>query len=539
MDAPVATRRLPEVEPPPVRVAPEALEPYLEDASGAAAGHAAGLLRVQSEAEAAAFLRATLEEGLRILPQAARSSLTGGAIPQGEVVLNVEGLRETGRVVTGGGGARATFGAGLRLRELQAHVARAGFYFPPVPTYQDAMIGGSASTNAGGAATFKYGVTRQWIHGLRVLLYNGELLEIERGQVVVRPGGSFRIRLAGGDELVIPVPTYRLPALKKISAGYFAADPLDLVDLLVGSEGTLGLITAVTVDLVPLPAAVVMGLLFLPDENAAFELAATLRQTARAARDRGDPAGPDVRAIEWLDARCLEILREHGEARRRRVRLADEARAGVLFEMELGEPLDNERAQERLAAALNGGGQSFDDGLFRLFRLLREHGVVDHLEFAFPEDEGRHRALAELREAVPQRVTERLSGTTGVSKVAGDLIVPFERLREMMQLYVRGFERRGLDFAIWGHLGDGNLHPNALPRNEAEADLAVAALHEFAEVAARLGGCPLSEHGVGRSSVKQRMLRRFLGDDAVEQMRRIKRALDPCGRFAPGVLFPG
>jgi D-lactate dehydrogenase (cytochrome) len=330
-----------------------------------------------------------------------------------------------------------------------------------------------------------------------------------------------------------------LPALKKISAGYFAADPLDLVDLLVGSEGTLGLITAVTVDLVPLPAAVVMGLLFLPDENAAFELAATLRQTARAARDRGDPAGPDVRAIEWLDARCLEILREHGEARRRRVRLADEARAGVLFEMELGEPLDNERAQERLAAALNGGGQSFDDGLFRLFRLLREHGVVDHLEFAFPEDEGRHRALAELREAVPQRVTERLSGTTGVSKVAGDLIVPFERLREMMQLYVRGFERRGLDFAIWGHLGDGNLHPNALPRNEAEADLAVAALHEFAEVAARLGGCPLSEHGVGRSSVKQRMLRRFLGDDAVEQMRRIKRALDPCGRFAPGVLFPG
>lgn len=534
----VSTQRLPDVAPPRIRETPEAVEPYLEDASGAPRGHASGLVRVASEAEAAAFLRSTAGAGLRVLPQAARSSLTGGAIPHGEVVVSVEALRGAGRLQRTSEGARATVGAGLRLRELQEIVAGEGFYYPPVPTYQEAMIGGSASTNAGGAATFKYGVTREWIQGLHVLLFNGDLLAIERDQAVARPGESFRIRLTDGDELVVPVPDYRLPELKKISAGYFAADPLDLVDLFVGSEGTLGLITAVTVELVRRPAAVVTGLVFLSDDEAAFELATALRQAAQAARDRGDPAGPDVRAIEWMDPNCLEILRRHGEARKRRINLPDTARAGVLFEMELDEPTSNERAQEQLAAALDGGSAARDDGLIRLFRILREHDALDDLEFAFPEDGRRHQALAELREAVPQRVGEQSARTPGVSKMGGDFIVPFDRLREMMQIYAEGFERRGLAYAVWGHLGDGNLHPNAMPRSEDEGQLAYEALLEFADEVVRRGGCPLSEHGVGRSALKQHLLLRFLGENAVEQMRRIKRALDPQGRFAPGVLFP-
>lgn len=534
----ISTQRLPDVTPPPIREAPEAIEPYLEDASGAPRGHASGLVRVASEAEAAALLRSTAERGVKVLPQAARSSLTGGAIPQGEVVVNVEALREAGPLQRTAAGARATFGAGLRLRELQESVAARGFYYPPVPTYQEAMIGGSASTNAGGAATFKYGVTREWIHGLHVLLFNGDRLAIERGQAVARPGESFRIRLTDGVELAVPVPDYRLPDLKKISAGYHAADPLDLVDLFVGSEGTLGLITAVSVELVPKPAAVVTGLVFLPDEEAAFELATDLRRAAQSARDHGDLAGPDVRAIEWMDPNCLEILRRHDEARKRRIRLPQAARAGVLFEMELDEPTSNERAQEQLAAALDGGSAERDDGLIRLFRILRDHDAVDDLEFAFPEDGSRHQALAELREAVPQRVGEQSARTPGVAKMGGDFIVPFDRLREMMLIYASGFEHRGLAYAVWGHLGDGNLHPNAMPQNEEEEQRAVEALLEFADEAVLRGGCPLSEHGVGRSALKQLLLRRFLGEEAVEQMRRIKRTLDPRGRFAPGVLFP-
>ena len=150
--------------------------------------------------------------------------------------------------------------------------------------------------------------------------------------------------------------------------------------------------------------------------------------------------------------------------------------------------------------------------------------------------------LMALREAVPQRVGEMLAerrrADPEVEKVGGDLIVPFEHLREMMRIYAEGFERRGLEYAIWGHLADGNLHPNALPRDAEQVRLATEALYEFAGAVASRGGCPLSEHGVGRSPVKQEMLRRFLGNAAVARMRQTKRALDPDGRFSPGVIFP-
>ncbi len=538
----VAAERLRAVTPPPIHRAPEALEPYLEDASGEPPGRAAGLVRVESEAEAAAFLRDSRSRGCKILPQAARSSLTGGAMPHGEIVVTVELLQETGRIERWPGGARASCGSGVRLSDLQSRLAPEGLFYPPVPTYQQAMLGGTVSTNAGGPASFKYGVTRQWVQGLRVLLFNGDLLCLERGQAVAHPGDSFHIRLADGEQLSVPLPDHHLPDLKKISAGYHAADPLDLVDLFVGSEGTLGLITGVTVQLAPLPPAVVTGLVHCADETAACDLAVALRNAAATARERGDLAGPDVRAIEWLDGRCLDILRRHGDGKSRRVNLPHQARAALLFEMELDEATDDDRAQELVATLLEGRGVAPDNGLTRLFRILREHDALDRLEFAFPDDHRRQRALRELREAVPLRagelLAERRRSDSGVKKVGGDLIVPFDRLPEMLEVYAEGFSRRGLQFAVWGHFADGNLHPNALPRSGEEVALGIEAQLEFADEVTRRGGCPLSEHGVGRSPVKQEMLCRFLGHAAVARMRRIKKAIDPDSRFAPGVLFP-
>ncbi len=530
------------VRPPPLVEDPAVLEAYAEDASGRPRGRARGLLRPGSEEEAAAYLRATAGTGAAVLPQAARTSLTGGAIPHGEVVLSVEGLRDIGAVRPHGTSARVEAGAGVRLRDLQESLAGRGFYYPPIPTYQEAMLGGAVSTNAGGAATFKYGATRSWVRGLRVLLFNGDLLEIERGQVQARPGEAFRIGLSDGSVREVPVPTYRLPGLKKISAGYYAADPLDLLDLFVGSEGTLGLITRVTLDLVPLPPSVMTGLVFVEAEDQGLALAAELGDTARGARERGDPRGPDIRAIEWMDSRSVALLRATGDLDRHRVRAPEGRVAGVLFELELPERATNEQAHDLLAAWLDGPRAAPDVPMVRLFEVLGRHVDLDSLVLAFPEDEGRRQALRALREAVPSRVNEILAerrrADPAVRKVGGDLIVPVERLPEMVCACEEAFARRGLGFALWGHVSDGNLHPNGLPRNEPEVEVGEEALLELGELAARLGGCPLSEHGVGRSPVKQEMLRRFLGEAAIAEMWAIKSALDPEGRFAPGVLLP-
>lgn len=538
----IHAQRLPDVTPPDVVHDPGILQAYLEDASGYPPGAASGLVRVGSEAEAASILRRTADKSLKILIQAARSSLTGGAIPRGELIVSVEKMHERGPVVSRSGGGQVTVQPGMRLADLQRSVLAEGYYYPPVPTYQEAMLGGTVATNAGGAATFKYGVTRNWVHGLRVLLHNGDLLVLERGQCVARRGEYFRIVQTDGRELTVPVPGYRLPDLRKISAGYHAADVLDLVDLFIGSEGTLGLLTAVTVNLAPAPPAVVTGLVFLSDPKLSQLLAAALRDAALKGRETGGARGPDVRAVEWMDEPSLQLLREGDEARRLRIRIPDDARAALLFEMELPERMTNDRAQQILGEFLERRVHLPDLPLIRLFRILEDHRALDDLEFAFPEDAARQEALKELREAVPARVNEilarRRQTEPAVSKLGGDLIVPFGELSGMIEFYQQGFARRGLDYAIWGHLSDGNLHPNALARNAVEARSGAEALLEFAAEAARRGGCPLSEHGVGRSPLKQEMLRRFLGDGAIADMRGIKKALDPSARFAPGVLFP-
>ena len=538
----VRARRLADVEAPEPVTDPAILEAYLEDASGAPPGRAAGLLRPAHEGEIASFLRTTRGQGVPVLPQAARSSLTAGAIPCDEVVVSVESMNEIGPAEIFPGGGRVNVGPGVRLRDLQCALAPHRLYYPPVPTYHDAMIGGTISTNAGGAASFKYGVTRQWIRALRILLFNGDLLEIERGECTARPGEAFSVELTDGDTLAVPVPDYELPALKKISAGYHASDPLDLVDLFVGSEGTLGLITGATLDLVAHPAAEVTGLTFLAGIDDALALTAALREAAVEERERSRGEGPDVRAIELMDGGALDLLREHGDSRRLRVPLPEKAGAALLFELELPEAATNDAAQELLLAFLEGGSPRGGGPLLRLYEILGSHHALEKLELAFPEDHARAEALREFREAVPTRVNEilgeRRRKDPSIKKIGGDLIVPFDRLGHMLRFYRDGFTSRGLRYAIWGHLSDGNLHPNALPRDAEETRRGHEALLEFADEAARVGGCPLSEHGVGRSPVKQEMLRRFLGDAAIASMRAVKRGLDPEGRFAPGVLFP-
>lgn len=523
-------------------VDPEVLDAYLDDASGRPRGRAAGLLRPRCEEEAAAFLRSTVGRRVRILPQGARTSLTGGAIPHGEVVISAERWTRIGAIQRDATGARVEVGAGVRLRRLQEAVAAEGCFYPPVPTYAEASLGGTVATNAGGAATFKYGPTRRWVRRVAVLLFNGDLLEVERGQVVARPGERFHIVLSDGRELSVPVPTYRLPALEKVSAGYHAADPLDLVDLFVGSEGTLGLIARVTVDLVERPPAVVTGLVFVEAGDGGLGLAARLREAARRARATGDPAGPDLRAIEWMDRRSLALLAESGDLDRLRLRPPPGSFSGLIFDLELPAAAVGADLREAVSAWAEGRSATREEPLARLLDILARHADLDAIELAMPGDERRSRALREAREAVPSRVNELLAqrrrSDSAVRKVGGDLIVPAAALPELARACEEAFARRGLEFAVWGHVADGNLHPNALPRDGREVEAAEDALLDLAQVASRLGGCPLSEHGVGRSALKQEMLRRFLGDEAIAEMWAIKRALDPEGRFAPGVLLP-
>jgi D-lactate dehydrogenase (cytochrome) len=138
---------------------------------------------------------------------------------------------------------------------------------------------------------------------------------------------------------------------------------------------------------------------------------------------------------------------------------------------------------------------------------------------------------------VNARIREAQLRHPSIQKTAGDLIVPFERLRDALGAYRTAFAERGLEYAIWGHMSDGNLHPNVMPSTPAEMNAGLDAIHTIARQAVMMGGASLAEHGVGRSRLKQQLLREMYGEDGIEQMRAVKRALDPGWKLSPGVLF--
>ena len=513
------------------------LAAFLEDASHYPGGYAAGVARPRSERELAALVR----QARRALPVGAQSSLTGGATPRGEVVVSTGRLDRILRV----GAGEVTVQAGVPLTALGAALAARDAYYPPVPTFEDACAGGVAATNAAGAATFKYGATRRWIRGLKVVLADGCLLALRRGDCRAHPDGFFEIHAPDGVRR-IPVPRYRMPDVPKVSAGYFAAPEMDLVDLFVGSEGTLGIITEVTFGLVsPRPARCLVWLT-LPAEPAALSLVAALRREAEATWRAGDPRGLDVSAVEMLDRRSLALLREDGADRAHGVLLPPDAAVALLVQVELppgapaapGMPTE---AYEQIGAALEPGAP--DTPLVRLCRLLARAGALDRAEIALPGDRRRQAQLIALREAVPEAVNRRVGAAQrtvdpGIAKTAADMIVPFPRFADSLRIYRDAFERRGLDYAIWGHVSDANVHPNVIPRSLRDVEAGRQAVLTCGREVVRLGGCPLAEHGVGRNPVKQALLRELYGTAGIDAMRRVKAALDPAGKLAPGVVFP-
>jgi D-lactate dehydrogenase (cytochrome) len=441
----------------------------------------------------------------------------------GETVLSTEKLTRILDV----GPASITVESGVPVSVIQETLAGHGAWFPPVPTFTGAFAGGIVATNAAGAATFRHGSVRRWVEAISVVLADGSTAKIRRGEVRAG-GGRLLLTRPNGRPIEIPVPAYRMPRVDKVSAGFFATPDMDLIDLFIGSEGTLGVITTVTFrTLSPRPAST-LALVPCRSETSALALVADLR------RERS------IAAIEHIDGRCLEILHEDGADRRHDVRFTDGTNLALLVQVEVRQDLSERDAFGEIQASAGPSGP--DTPLARVGRLLARHGVFDDTELALPGQVRRAEQLVAIREAVPAGVNARVGRAQReidprIAKTAADMIVPFDRFGEMMQIYRDGFRSRGLDFAVWGHISDGNVHPNVLPRTYEDVERGKEAILFFGKEVARLGGCPLAEHGVGRNPVKQALLRGLYGDAGIEQMRAVKRALDPDWKLAPGVIF--
>jgi D-lactate dehydrogenase (cytochrome) len=255
------------------------------------------------------------------------------------------------------------------------------------------------------------------------------------------------------------------------------------------------------------------------DDRQAIAVTGSLRREAQAAW-RGQ--GPlDVAAIEYMDARALRAVPDEAFSR---AGITRPAAKSVMLLLQIEISGDDEQALGRLQSVLTSTGIEADPYL------------------ALPGDDRGAERLFNLRESVPSSVNAIVAAAKqahpDVEKTAGDMVVPFERLPESIDLYRSTLERHGLDYAIWGHVSDGNLHPNVVPRSFDDVRRGREAILEIARAVVAMGGAPLAEHGVGRSALKQQLLKELYGSEGIDQMRAVKRALDPEWKLAPGVLFP-
>ncbi|MCX7847643.1 MAG: FAD-binding oxidoreductase [bacterium] len=515
---------------------------YLRDESRLIASHADALVWPLSEDDIRDALADARAHAWPVTVSAARTGIVGGCVPlHGGMILSLDKMTmlsrlnydlthdswslvcQPGALLCGVHESAENlfrFYEPLWPADAQKNIQLARqrgvrLFYPPDPTELSATVGGSVATNASGARTFKYGPTRPYVRRLRVVLADGAVLDIPRGAVRASHGmlriPDSLIALPTGHSYAIPVPSYSMPATKHC-AGYFASPDMDLIDLFIGSEGTLGVISEVELLLLPRTKERLSVTAFFPSELRALQFVNELRSAIR-------NGTLDIEAIEFFGASALQLLRLRRTPSDSAIPEIPHADAAIYTELAYHEGALDE-AFSLLEHYLVCCGSSADDAWAGL-------------------DDNEIKKMKLFRHAVPetinQIIAERKRNLPSLHKIATDLAVPDEHLQDMITFYHEQLIAAGLEYVIFGHIGNNHLHVNILPRDQDELLRAKILYRRFAEKAVALGGTVAAEHGIGK--LKTSFLEAMYGPAGVAQMRAVKEALDPHYLLGRGTLF--
>jgi glycolate oxidase len=435
---------------------PDLLARYAIDESETEPSMPEAVIRVQGTREVAAVMTAASRHRVAVTPRAGGTGRTGGSVPlAGGIVLafeqcnRIKGIEQADMI--------AVVEPGVVTGELHAAVEAQGLFYPPDPnSLASCAIAGNVAENAGGPRALRYGSTRDWVLGLELVTASGEVLQLGKRTV-------------------------------KGVTGY------DLTSLIVGSEGTLGIITEVTLKLIPKPSGLSTLLALLPDlPSAGAAVGAVFRR------------GLLPRCLELLDEYTLALVRPSSG-----LPLHPDARALLLIELD-GEEVGLERQTELCGNALTEAGA--------LEVLVARHGGE------------RERLWAARRE-----LSRALRGVAR-NKLAEDVVVPRSRIPDLIDRCRIISERHGIPMPAYGHAGDGNIHVNFLWNDASERPRVDAAIKALFEQTIELGGTLSGEHGIGIMKAPYLPLEQSPGLIALQE--RVKNVFDPQGILNPGKIFP-
>ena len=461
--------------------------------------------------------------GEHVTVSSGRTGIVGGAVPCGtNNLMSLEKL--SGDIAIGyDTDWFVRVPASMTLQDLTAYLHKGEYtflpgtvlsasipqklFYPINPTEATAQIGGTVATNASGSRSFFYGATRTWVRRMRVVLANGGVLNLTRGTNRAHNG-----ILSLDEGIRVPVCDSTMPRVKN-TAGLYLTHDVDAIDLFIGSEGTLGIITDVDLVLIPQPAHILGQILFFRDKRALIAFLMTIRQD-----ERVKPI-----AMEYFDNHSLNLLRA-----KRKEEGASSTVAPIPDTVQYALYVEN------MFAA--------DDELDILFntyeQVLKKVGAsADDSWAGF--DEKTLEQMTQFRHAVPEAINTiiglRKIAAPAIRKVSSDMAVPPEKIEHILTVYEALLNTSHLEYAIFGHIGDGHVHVNIIPKNASDVEKGYRLFTVFAHEVVACGGSVAAEHGIGR--LKKELLTIQYSPETIEGMKKIKRVLDERCMLSPGVLF--
>jgi len=516
---------------------------YLRDESRQV-GIADSITFAKSEEDIINAVKENANKKNQITTQGARTGLAASAVPFGGHILN---LSRTNKVV----GARydekkdrffLRVQPGVLLTEVRKyllnksfltdgwdveslnalnHIKKDEWFYSTDPTEASASIGGMVACNASGAKSFRYGSTRDHIENLRVVLADGDVLSIKRGQVFAQYG-KFELITESGRKITGELPNYKMPKVKKNTSGYHNEPNMDMIDLFIGSDGTLGVISEIEIELNKTQSAAWGLTIFMPGEDSALDLVRALR--GEKIFDNMDPLKLNPSAIEFFSHNALDMLREQ--------QITNPAFASI---QEIKESYHTGIYTEIDADS----NEEIWEGIQTLGSVIERLGGDEDATWVA----NNHTNLEKLhafRHACPECVNMQIDNIKktypSITKLGTDMSVPDEKLKQVMKMYNEELKENNLYAVIFGHVGNNHLHVNTIPRNMGEYTKAKELYSKWAEKIAAMGGAVSAEHGVGKLKVP--FLQKMFTEEELNEMRDLKIVFDPEQLFNRGTIFP-
>lgn len=475
---------------------------YLTDASNIK-GEADCVYIPETQDELIALVANLYNQNIKISLSAGGTGMAGGRVPDGGVVISVENLNRIIRFDKDNG--IVTVESGLVLKDLQDYLETENYFYPPNPTENNSMIAGNIANNSSGSRTFKYGATREYVKRLKIVLADGSLLELKRNEIYAS-NSEINLFTNNDNRINIPIDDIYKPNAKNAS-GYYVSKDMDAIDLFIGNEGTLGIIIEADLAVIPSPEKLIGAVTFFESESGMLNFVDYMRDISFNSFIH-DYSSFGFRLIEYFDYNALELLKpEYSQ-------IPSSAKYAIWFEQEA-----RENNLDELLEEINNV-------------IYRYSSLADETWIALSDKE--HKDLSEFRHKLPLLITDKISSKE-FRKIGGDTSVPLDKFREYYLRLYKLYESSGINFVIFGHIGNAHLHADIFPQTQEEFDRALDIYEKLIEMTLEYKGSVSAEHGIGK--VKKKYLSAMMGEVNINIMKNIKMTLDEKLLLSKGNLF--